>query len=197
MHKDLVAQPQSSFLSYEKDVEIILRKLFIDRKEWGDILKRLLIINTPDCIDKKSELYDFYQNKIDKISFADLKKEGYIRLEPKITMDEHNEKKVYLLISFDDFTPNTTNPQFRDCTVAIDIICHNDCWDIYNYQIRPLKIAGYIDGILNECRLTGIGKFHFMGCSYTSVDENLAGYTILYRAVHGSDDQIESKEEQC
>lgn len=195
MHKDLVAQPQSSFLSYEKDVEIILRKLFIDRKEWGDILKRLLIINTPDCIDKKSELYDFYQNKIDKISFADLKKEGYIRLEPKITMDEHNEKKVYLLISFDDFTPNTTNPQFRDCTVAIDIICHNDCWDIYNYQIRPLKIAGYIDGILNECRLTGIGKFHFMGCSYTSVDENLAGYTILYRAVHGSDDQIESKEE--
>lgn len=195
MHKDLVAQPQSSFLSYEKDVEIILRKLFIDRKEWGDILKRLLIINTPDCIDKKSELYDFYQNKIDKISFADLKKEGYIRLEPKITMDEHNEKKVYLLISFDDFTPNSTNPQFRDCTVAIDIICHNDCWDIYNYQIRPLKIAGYIDGILNECRLTGIGKFHFMGCSYTSVDENLAGYTILYRAVHGSDDQIESKEE--
>ncbi len=195
MHKDLVTQPQSSFLSYEKDVEIILRKLFIDRKEWGDILKRLLIINTPDCIDKKSELYDFYQNKIDKISFADLKKEGYIRLEPKITMDEHNEKKVYLLISFDDFTPNATNPQFRDCTVAIDIICHNDCWDIHNYQIRPLKIAGYIDGMLNECRLTGIGKFHFMGCSYTSVDENLAGYTILYRAVHGSDDQIESKEE--
>ena len=64
MHKDLVTQPQSSFLSYEKDVEIILRKLFIDRKEWGDILKRLLVINTPDCIDKQSELYDFYQNKI-------------------------------------------------------------------------------------------------------------------------------------
>ena len=192
MHKDLVTQPKSSFLSYEKDVEIILRKLFIDKKEWGDILKRLLVINTPDCIDRTSELYNFYQNKIDKMSFADLKKQGYIRLEPKITMEEHNEEKAYLLISFDDFVPNATNPQFRDCTVAIDIICHNNCWDIQDYQIRPLKIAGYIDGILNECRLTGIGKFHFMGCSYTSIDENLAGYTILYRAVHGSDDQIDT-----
>lgn len=192
MHKDLVSEPQSSFLSYEKDVEIILRKLFIDKKEWGDILKRLLVINTPDCIDKTSELYNFYQNKIDKMSFADLKKQRYIRLEPKIKMEEHNEEKAYLLISFDDFVPNATNPQFRDCTVAIDIICHNNCWDIQDYQIRPLKIAGYIDGILNECRLTGIGKFHFMGCSYTSIDENLAGYTLLYRAVHGSDDQIDN-----
>ena len=196
MHKDLVTQPKSSFLSYEKDVEIILRKLFIDKKEWGDTLKRLLVINTPDCIDKKSELYNFYQNKIDKMSFADLKKQGYIRLEPKISMEEHNEEKSYLLIAFDDFVPNATNPQFRDCTVAIDIICHKDCWDIQDYQIRPLKIAGYIDGMLNETHLTGIGKFHFMGCSYTSIDEILAGYTILYRAVHGSDDQIDNSEEE-
>ena len=195
MHKDLVTQPQSSFLSYEKDVEIILKKLFIDRKDWGDILKRLLVINTADCIDKNSELYDFYQNKINKMSFADLKNQGYIRLRPRVSMEEHNEEKSYLFISFDNFTPNKTNPQFRDCTVAIDMICHKSCWDLNDYQIRPLKIAGYIDGMLNECRLTGIGKFHFLGCAYTSIDETLAGYTILYRAVHGSDDQIESKEE--
>lgn len=195
MHKDLTAQPKSSFLSYEKDIELILKKLFIDRKDWGDMLKRLLVINTEDCIDKQSELYNFYQNKIDKISFAELVQQGFIRLIPKISMSEHNEKKAYLLISMDDFVPNATNPEFRDCTVAFDIICHTDCWDMQNYQIRPLKIAGYIDGILNETRLTGIGKFHFMGCSYTSIDENLAGYTILYRAVHGTDDQIENAEE--
>ena len=68
MHKDLVSEPRSSFLSCEKDVEIILKKLFIDKKVWGDQLKRLLVLNTQDCLDKDSELYDFYQNKIDKIS---------------------------------------------------------------------------------------------------------------------------------
>ena len=34
----------------------------------------------------------------------------------------------------------------EDCTIMIDILCHTDCWDLGNYQIRPLKIAGYIDG---------------------------------------------------
>lgn len=195
MHKDLVSQPKSSFLSYEKDVEIILRKLFIDRKDWGDTLKRLLVINTKDCIDKKSELNAFYQNKIDKTTLADLVQQGFVKFIPKIAMEEHNETKAYMMISFDDFTMNETNPQFRDCTVCFDIICHIDCWDIGDYQVRPLKIAGYIDGMLNETHLTGIGKFHFLGCGYTSIDENLAGYTILYRAVHGSDDTIENKEE--
>ena len=195
MHKDLIAQPKSSFLSYEKDIDIILRKLFIENKEWGNMLKRLLVINTEDCIDRNSELYNFYQNKINQMSFADLKKQGFIRLTPKIPMEEHNEEKAYLLISFDDYSMNETNPEFRDCTVCFDIICHINCWDIGDYQIRPLKIAGYIDGMLNETRLTGIGKFHFRGCGYTSIDENLAGYSLLYRAVHGSDDLIESSDE--
>lgn len=61
-----------------------------------------------------------------------------------------------------------------------------------NYQIRPLKIAGYIDGILNNTKLTGIGTFNFLGCNEFVLDENLSGYTLSYRAIHGSDDKIPS-----
>jgi hypothetical protein len=43
--------------------------------------------------------------------------------------------------------------------VNFDIICHTRHWDIGNYRMRPLKIAGYIDGILNNCKLSGIGTF--------------------------------------
>jgi hypothetical protein len=112
-------------------------------------------------------------------------------------MNEHEEVKSYILLSFDNFTPNDTNPEYRDCTVTFDIICHTDCWDIQNYQLRPIKIVGYIDGILNETKLTGIGKFHFMGCNQLILNEDIAGYTLMYRAVHDvdGDDSIPPTEE--
>jgi hypothetical protein len=34
----------SSFLSCEKDTELILRKLFVENKPYSNILKRLLVI---------------------------------------------------------------------------------------------------------------------------------------------------------
>ena len=43
--------------------------------------------------------------------------------------------------------------------VNFDIICHTDYWNLGDYRLRPLKIAGYIDGILNKSKLTGIGTF--------------------------------------
>mgnify|MGYP003444014135 CR=1 FL=1 len=63
-----------------------------------------------------------------------------------------------------------------------------------NYRIRPLKIAGYIDGILNEAKLSGIGTFNFLGCNELILDEDLAGYTLTYHAVHGNDDIILNEE---
>lgn len=196
MRKDLVKIDgiESSFLSCEKDTEIILRKLFIESRPYSDILKKLLVINVQDCLTDTSNKYN---NIIKQYSLKRLREEGYIRLEPKIKFGEHEEVKSYILISFDNFIPNATNPEYRDCTVSFDIICHNDYWDIENYQLRPIKIAGYIDGILNETKLTGIGKFHFMGCNQLILNEDIAGYTLMYRAVHDvdGDDSIPPVEE--
>lgn len=195
MKRDLVRTKPitSSFLSFEKDVESILRKLFIENKPYSEILKRLLVINTKDCLDNTES--EVYEEILKNMSLAKMREEGYIKLEPKIRMPEHEEIKAYIIISFDSFTMNETNPEFRDCVVNFDILCHTDYWDIGNYRIRPLKIAGYIDGILNETRLSGIGKFHFLGCNQLVLNEDLSGYTLSYRAVHGSDDQIPLKEE--
>jgi len=44
--------------------------------------------------------------------------------------------------------------------------------------------------MLNKCKLTGIGRLEFLGCNMLVLDEALAGYTLSYRAVHGSDDKI-------
>lgn len=189
MKKDLAMPPfPSSFLSCEKDTEIILRKLFVESRPHSDILKRLLVINTPDCIDNFSS--PVYQKKIEETSLKDLIDKQYIRLQPKWRMSEHEEVKSYLVINYDDFTTNVSNPQFRDCNVGFDIICHTDFWDLKNYRNRPLKIAGYIDGILNNSKLTGIGTFQFLGCNLFIVNDTFSGYSLSYHAVHGSDDKI-------
>ena len=186
------SQFSSSFLSCEKDIEEILRKLFISSKPYSDDLKKLLVINTKDCLDNNSS--STIQQKLEEMNLAKLRQEGYIKLEPKISFGEHEEIKSYIIISCDNFTPNATNPHYRDCTVTFDIICHTDYWDLGNYRVRPLKIAGMIDGILDKARLSGIGTFNFMGCNQLILNDTLSGYTLMYRAVHGNDDKIAAEE---
>jgi hypothetical protein len=190
MKRDLTVKLNSSFLSFEKDCEIILRKLFIESKPYNEDLVRLLVINTPDCLDNKDN--EVYKEVLEKTNLQVLKNEGYIKLVPKVGLAEHEEIKSYIIISFDNFTTNASNPEFRDCTVHFDVICHTDYWDIGDYRLRPLKICGIIDGILNNKKLTGIGTFQFLGCNELILSNELAGYSLMYQAVHGSDDKIPS-----
>lgn len=188
MKRDLMRfELKSSFLQCEKDTETILRKLFIESRPYSDELKRLLVINTKDCLDNLDDPQ--YKDILKDMSIAKLREEGYIKLEPKLRFPEHEEVKSYILISYDNFT-QTNNTEFRDCTISFDVLCHTDYWDIGNYRLRPLKICGYIDGILNNTRLSGIGTLNYLGCNELILDETLSGYTLMYRAVHGSDDSI-------
>lgn len=192
MKKDLAMRPidfTSSFLSCEKDLETILKKLFIESQPYSNDLKKLLVINMKDCLDNDC---DVYRNAIKDMSLARLREEGYIKIEPNIKMAEHEEVKNYLILTFDHFRTNLKNPQYRDCNVYIDVVCHTDQWDLGNFRIRPLKICGYIDGILNNTRLSGIGTFQFNGCNELVLDETLTGYTLSYSAIHGTDDVLPS-----
>lgn len=176
---------ESSFLSCEKDCELILQELFVNNKPYSDDLKRLLLIGTKDCLDNKtSEVY----NKKMQMNLKQMTDEGYLRFSPKLDLNEHEEVKSYLHFVFDNIVPNNENNHYRDMSVFIDVICHTDYWDIGNYRLRPLKICGYIDAILNKNRLSGIGTFQFQGCSEIVLSENLSGYCMVYRAVHGDED---------
>lgn len=190
---DLTKKLESSFLSCEKDSALILKKLFVQDRKHARELKRLLVVNMPDCLDNlDNELY----KKAEEMSVKELISKGYIRLNPKIRNDEFEEVKAYIIISMDNFITNETNPEFRDCVVNFDIICHTDYWDLGNFRQRPIKIAGYIDGVLNKTKLTGIGTFNFLGCNELILDHEYSGYTISFLAIHGEgpiggDDKIE------
>lgn len=188
-----VGEFHSSFLSCEKDTETIIKKLFIDSRPYSDELKRLLLINTKDCLLDRTN--PVYLEEIKKTSVADLRKKQYIKTSPKLEMGENEKVKSYILITFDNFTPNDGNDYYRDCIIEIDIICHTDYWDLEGFAIRPLKIAGYIDGILNKSKLSGIGTLNFLSCNEIVLNENLSGYCLMYRATHGNDDIIEGSED--
>ena len=75
----------SSFLSCEKDMEKIVKLLFVNSNPYSDKLKRLLIINNPDCLQAVTQEKDNqYQALIDSKPLSVMRKEGYIRLNPKI-----------------------------------------------------------------------------------------------------------------
>lgn len=177
---------KSSFYSCEKDAETIIKKLFVDSQPFSNELKRLLVINTVDCLDKSNENY---QKIVEKISVRDIIEGNYFTLVPKIKMGEHEEFKSYVILSFDNFIP-TSNPEYRDCTVAFDILCPLDYWDLGDYRLRPMKIAGIIDGILNNSKLSGIGTLQFMSMSELILNEHYAGYTLMFQATHGNDDKL-------
>ena len=187
----------SSFLSCEKDAEQIVKILFVKSNPYSDRLKRLLIVNNPDCLDESNVQY---QKLIDSKPLSVLRKEGYIRLNPKIARGQFQQIKSYILITFDNFSSNRVDPKFMDCTVNFDIICYDDEWDLEGFKIRPIMIAGYIDGILNSLsneykntiqnkssnniKLSGMGQYVFLGCNLAVLNEDISMYTLSYRAVH-------------
>ena len=177
---------ESPFFSCEKDTKTIVEKLFVDTKPYSDYLKRLLVINTKDCLDDKEN--PKYIQKIKETQIKDLINKGYIRLNPKLKLGEHEEVKSYIVISYDNFTPTETNDQYADCILMIDIICHSDYWDLGDFRIRPIKIAGYINGLLNGARMSGIGKLQWIGMNEIVLTEELSGYCLMYSATHGVDD---------
>lgn len=175
---------KTSFMSVAKDQEVIWKKLLVD-SPYKNLLKRLLVVNTNDCLDLSNQAYS---EDIDNFSIKQLMDDGYIRIIPKLGFGEHEEVKSYILLEFDDFVP-TNNPQFRDCIVSFTIICHLDYWGLDDYQLRPHLIAGYVDGIMNEAKLSGIGTLQFIGASQIVLNEYLGGLALRYIATHGDDDK--------
>ena len=164
--------PKSSFLSAEKDMNII-----VDRIMKNDRLKKMLYYTTKDCLDRPKLTEDETISMFGK----------HIKIVPKLYVD--GSVLNYIIISFDNFTRNSTNPEFRDNIIEFDIICHFDQWHMKDFELRPYKIAAELDSMLNEQRLTGIGKLEFLGANQMILTDEYAGLCVMYQAIHGEEDK--------
>lgn len=164
--------PKSSFLSVEKDMNII-----VDHIMKNDRLKKMLYYTSRDCLNKP-RLTDEQTSEL----FG-----KHIKIVPKLYVD--GSVLNYIIISFDDFSSNDNNPEFRDNTIEFDIICHFDQWHMKDFELRPYKIAAELDTMFNNQRLTGIGKLEFVGAKQTILTDEYAGLCVLYQAIHGEEDK--------
>ena len=177
---------KSSFFSYEKNLEIILKRLFVSNSSYADKLKRLLVINKPDCLSTNNAAYD---EIIKEYSIGRLKKEGYIRTVPRLDLKEHEDIKSFIFVVMDDFTP-TQNDKYRNCTISFYIFSEYEYAAMDNYEYRPIKIAGYIDGAMKDAKLAGIGKLQFLGAQQVPLNEYWGGMALMYITTHGEDEDF-------
>ena len=164
--------PKSSFLSLEKDMEIITEKMMKN-----DRLKKLLYYNTKDCLDKPNLTQEQNVELFGK----------NIKLVPKLYVD--GSVQNYIIVSFDNFTKNATNPEFRDNIIEFDIICHFDQWQLKDFQLRPYRIAAELDSVFDRKHLTGIGELEFLGANQLILTDEYAGLCLMYAAIHGEEDK--------
>lgn len=165
--------PKSALLGMPKDAALIMQKILSNQT----ILKLLWygVRNWQDQPPVTSEMIKemFNTNQISSV--------------PKIIID--TPEKTYLRLSYGTMVRNATNPEYRDNTFGIDIICHYDTWDLGNFDLRPYKIAGEIDAMLDGTHLTGIGELEFISATPYIYDEEYAGVSLTYLAIRGHEDQ--------
>ena len=171
MKIDSARLPKSSFLSMEKDMNLIVNQMFKNER-----LKRLLHYTSRDALNRPNVTEDESLNLI----------KNNIKIVPKMYID--GSVLNYILINFNNFTPSG-NPEFRDNVIEFDIICHFDQWQLEDFALRPYKIAAEIDSMFNNSRLTGIGKLQFLGATQIILNDEFAGVCLLYEATHGEEDK--------
>ena len=108
--------PKSSFLSIDKDMSIIVDYMIKNNR-----LKKLLYYPTKDCLNKSDLTEDQTLELFNK----------NIKIVPKLQVD--GSVLSYIIINFDNFTPNNTNPEFRDNIIEFDIICHFSTWQLQDF----------------------------------------------------------------
>lgn len=171
MHIDNFTPPKSSFLSIDKDMNILVDKIMKNKR-----LQRLLYYTTRDALDRPNltddEVYSLFGKQI--------------KLVPKLYID--GSVLTYIIISFDNFI-ESENPEFRDNIIEFDIICHFDQWQLQDFELRPYRIAAELDSMLDKQRLTGIGELEFLGANQIILTDEYAGLCLMYRAYHGGEDK--------
>lgn len=175
MKKETYKVPKSSFLGIPKDMAII-----IDRVLSNQTILKLLEYNVRDWECKP----DVTPQQIKAMLQSE-------QISPVPRLRIETERRTYIRLTLGTTVPNASNPEFRDNTFGIDIICHYDDWDLGNFEVRPLRIAGEIDAMLDKTHLTGIGVLHFVSQTPVIYNNEYAGVSLTYLAIRGNDDRIQ------
>lgn len=165
--REMMGLDQANFSTVEHDFEKLIEKIFSNQ----NILK-MLYYNISDCLDKDDIVDNDILNEISKQN---------IRIVPKLEIPDN--KGSYLIITFDQFSPNGTNPEYMDNMILIDVLCPVDIWMMDSYMLRPFRIMHELNGLLDKRKLNGIGKVNFLGSNLLNLGD-YTGYQVAYSVIN-------------
>lgn len=107
-----------------------------------------------------------YSMQITPESVQKVFSEELIQIIPRVKVDEDNTVRSYLVISVTNFEP-TTNPQYMNSILIVDILCHLENWKIESRQgqleLRPYSIGEIVRQMIDNRKFAGIGTATFVG----------------------------------
>ena len=156
---------KSSFNSVEKDLAYIAQKI----SENETLLKILKL----------------RENDIEPLTSEEKKEiiQNNIKIVPKLT-DCNSDVESYIVVGFGNFSPNESNPEYRDKILTFDIISHLDTWNMGDFKLRPYKILGHLDSMFNKKTLDGTCEINFIGADVLTIDESISGITAMYSIIY-------------
>lgn len=166
--KEIMGLNKANFSTVEKDFSDITNRILNN-----DNIVKLLYFNTPDCLVK---------NKVEITPeiIADVAKEN-LRIVPKLEVPDN--KGSYIIITFDSFSPNATNPEFINNLILFDVLCPSDIWMMDSYMMRPFRIMHELQMLFHDKPLNGIGKVFFLGANLLNLGD-YTGYQMAFSVIN-------------
>lgn len=178
--KGYVFPKGDAFQGISKDMSIIVERILSNQ----NVLK-LLEYNVRDWKSQPSVTNEQIEKMLENEQISPV---------PRLRIEK--QRKTYLRLNIGTVVPNANNPEFFDNTFGIDILCHYDDWNLGNFQLRPLRIAGEIQSMLDKTHLDGIGVLNFITMSPVVYNAEYAGVSLTYLAVRGHEDQLNMEKDR-
>ena len=165
--REMMGLDQVNFATAEKDLAKITEKIMGNQK----ILK-LLYYNTSDCLSNA--------DITDAAILSEIANDN-VRIVPNLKIPINTGS--YLMITFDQFSINATNPEYMDNLIIIDVLCPIDVWMMDDYMLRPYKLMHELNIMLDKKKLNGIGKINFIGANLLNLGD-YTGYQLAYSVIN-------------
>ena len=168
--KDMIGR-YSSFQMVEQNLKAVVELLLKNER-----LKRLLYYTDPQAL------------KLPKLTNEQTLSllNNQIRLIPKLDLDDN--AKPYVIITLDNFEPQSGQSTFKNAILSFDILAPFTCWQLGDFKLRPYSIAGEIDALINKSTVTGLGIANFIGGKSLLLGNDLGGLTLYYSIEAFGDD---------
>ncbi len=101
-----------------------------------------------------------------------------LRIVPKF--DISPDDKPFVVIGLDDFVPVEGQTTLKTAVLSFDILCNYDRWLLEDFQLRPVAIAGEIDGMINTSFKNKGGIAKFMNMKQLILNSYFGGYSLYY-----------------